>query len=57
MNNIKHGRVMVALATNRTIRVLLKLDFSCRGVILHISADVEFAERKIEGLNVSGALR
>jgi hypothetical protein len=24
---------------------------------LHVSADVEFAERKIEDLNVSGALR
>jgi hypothetical protein len=39
------------------IRVLPKLGLSRRGVILHVSADAEFAERKMEGLNVPSALR
>jgi len=39
------------------IGVLHELGLSCREVMLHISADAEFAERKMEGLNVPSALR
>lgn len=56
MNNIKHGRVHGG-SRNRVIRVLGELGLSRRGVMLHVSADAEFAERKMEGLDVPIALR
>jgi hypothetical protein len=42
------------------IRVLPNMKLSCRGVMLHVhtvSADAEFAERKMEGPNFPSALR
>ena len=56
MNNIKHRGVHGG-SRNRVIRVLNKLRLSRRGVMLHVSADAEFAERKMEGVNVPSALR
>ena len=56
VNNIKHGRVHGG-SRNRVIRVLPKLGLSRRGVMLHVSANAEFAERKMEGMNVPSALR
>ena len=39
------------------IRDLPKLGLSRREVMLDVSADAEFVERKMEGLNVPSALR
>jgi hypothetical protein len=56
VNNTKHSRVHGG-SRNGVIQLLLKLGLSRRGVMLHVSADAEFSERKMEGLDVPSALR
>lgn len=56
VDDIKHGRIHGG-SRNWVIRVLSKLRLSRQGVMFHVSADAELAERKMEGVNVPKALR